>query len=80
MKLADPISVFGDQTEVYRPASVPEDGFQDTGSIPVRGEMTERRANWRWGSRCKSGRKERLTTTFTASRARAPARGHVKRR
>ena len=42
--------------------------------------MTERQANWRWGSRCKSGRKERPTTTSTASRARAPARGHAKRR
>jgi ribosomal protein L29 len=42
--------------------------------------IAERRANWRWGSRCKSGRKERLATTSTASRARAPARVHVKRR
>ena len=42
--------------------------------------IAERRANWRRGSRCKSGRKERLTTTFTASRARASARVHVKRR
>ena len=43
-------------------------------------EMWERRANWRWGSRCKSGRKERLTTTFTASRAGASARVRAKRR
>ena len=40
----------------------------------------ERRANWRWGSRCKSGREERLTTTFTASRAGASVRMYPKRR
>ena len=39
-------------------------GFQGTdikGSIPEGSEITERRANWRWGRRCKYGRKERLT-------------------
>ncbi len=44
------------------------------------GRIVERRANWRWGSRCKSGREERLTTTFTASRADASVRMYPKRR
>ena len=50
------------------------------GSIPVGGRIVMRQANWCECSECKSRRKERLTTTFTASRAPGIARCQAKRR
>ena len=51
-----------------------------TGSIPVGGRIVVRQANWCECSGCKSRRKERLTTTFTASRAPDIVRCQAKRR
>lgn len=48
---------------MFRPCVSPG-CFVSLGSISIQGEMTVRRANWRRGSRCRSGRKVRQTTAF----------------